>query len=310
VQSLHQLISGVAAVAPGAPRRPTVLTFHAPYHEEFLARHREGRSDGSVGAVPAALSAILRQGDRYLVRRSHEVLVLSEFAQFQVEALDPSVRVTQAPAGVDTDRFAPPADEAERRACLKALGFAPDGPPLIVTVRRLVPRMGLADLVEAAGKLGQPFRLAIAGEGPERAALEAHLVASGLDRHVRLLGRLPENQLPALYRAASMFVLPTRSLEGFGMATVEALASGLPVIATTVAANIEVLRGVAGATLVPPNDPAALAAAMETWLADPTAAAEAGLASRAHACSTLGWDRHLDAFEQAAERAVAAGVRA
>jgi len=176
-------------------------------------------------------------------------------------------------------------------------------------VRRLEPRMGLADLVEACRLLrasGVALRLVIAGDGPLRAELRAQVERAGLVGCARLAGKVSEAELPDLYRAASVFVLPTRSLEGFGLATAEALASGLPVVATSAGATPELLAGLRGAAVCPPGDPAALARALAPLLADAAARESAGRAARAHAEAALGWERHLDAVEESARAVVAA----
>lgn len=301
VLHLHQLLSGVAALSRGVPLPPVrVLTFHAPYHLEFLARWRQGQEAGRVPLAARAVSRVLARGDRRLVRRADALLVLSEFARRQVDALDrdAALRTRIAPAGVDLQRFRPegPADVP---------GLPPGDAPLILTVRRLVARMGLPDLLDAAGQLAErdvPFRLAIAGDGAEREGLQARARDLGLGERVAFLGRVPDELLPALYRAADVFVLPTRSLEGFGMVTAEALASGLPVIATDAGASAEVLADVDGARLVPPVDPPALAAALEGLLTDGAERERVAAAARAHAERRLDWALHLDAFEDAVAR--------
>jgi len=308
VVHLHQMLSAVAALAPGSATRrlPALFSFYAPYHLEYLARFRDGGGDGAVPARARAVAAMLRLGDRYALGRADRVLVLSEFCRGQVAELAPAVApgASVAPAGVDLSRFRPAADEAERHAAARRLGLPADA-PLVVTVRRLVERMGLPDLVEAARRLsarGVAAHVAIAGEGPLRARLQA--AAEGeLAGRLTLAGRVPEDDLPALYRAASVFVLPTRSLEGFGMATVEALASGLPVVVTDAGASREVVAGARGARIVPPRDPGRLAEALAALLADPSARARAGRAARAHAERAHAWDGHLDAIEHAAGRA-------
>ncbi len=311
VWALHQLLSALAALARGARRKPTVLTFHAPYHLEFLARWRDGRADGRVPTVPRALSALLRHGDRWVLRRSDEILAFSDFAASQVGELDRRAfeRITLAPPGVDLGRFRPAHDEFERARCAAAFNL-PEDVPLLLSVRRLVPRMGLSDLVDATARLatdGTPACLAIAGDGPERATLEQRIRDRGLGDQVRMLGRVTDERLPQLYRAASVFALPTRSLEGFGMATAEALASGLPVVATRVGASIQVLAPLQHATLVEPAAPDALAAGLAPLLANHALRARAGAEARRHAETQLDWSRHIDAFTQAAERAIAAG---
>jgi len=309
---VHQPLSGVAAVAPGARRpRPVLCSFYAPYHEEFLARHREGFDAGRAPLSALAVSALMRHADRYLLRRSDRILVLSEFARAQVASLLPAAagRTAIAPAGVDLDRYRPARDEAEGARAREFLGLPEGTAPLVVSVRRLEARMGLPDLVEACRLLrsrGVALRLAIAGDGPLRAELRERIEAAGLQPCARLLGRVPEPDLPGLYRAASVFVLPTRSLEGFGLATAEALASGLPVVATSAGATPELLSGVPGVSLCPPGDPLALAEALARLLADAGLRRRAAGAAREHAERALGWERHLSAVEGAAAAAVAA----
>ncbi len=317
VLHLHQMLSGVAAVAPGLGRHGTagggavIGSFYAPYNEEYLARFRDGHAAGDVPWSARAVSAVLRHGDRALLRASRQVVVLSRFSLGQVAGLLPSAaaRTTIAAPGVDLVRFTPAPDRTAARAAADVFGLPSDGTPLLLSVRRLVPRMGLADLIEAAailGARGVRCHVAIAGTGEERDALAARAAAAGLAGRCSFLGRVAEERLPELYRAASAFVLPTRCLEGFGMATAEALASGLPVVATEVGANAELLAGVSGSALVPPADPAALADALTPLLTDLDAAARAGRAARAHAEARLTWNGHIDAVEQAGERALAA----
>jgi glycosyltransferase involved in cell wall biosynthesis len=308
---VHQPLSGVAAVAPGATRpAPVLSSFYAPYHEEYLARFREGRADGAVPASARAVSAVLRHGDRYLLRRSRRVLVLSHYSRAQVARLCPEAleRTTVAPAGVDLQRFRPARDEDERRACLARFGLSASTGPMILSVRRLVPRMGLADLVEAGRRMAgsdTAWQLAIAGVGPLTESLQTQAREAGLAGRVHLLGHVPDDALPDLYRAAAVFVLPTRSLEGFGMASAEALASGLPVVLTDAGASAELLDGLPGSTLCPPEDPQAIAQALGPLLATPELRTQAGAAARAYAEQHLAWDLHLDAVERAASDVVA-----
>jgi glycosyltransferase involved in cell wall biosynthesis len=308
---VHQPLSGVAAVAPGAVRpAPVLSSFYAPYHEEYLARFRAGPPDGAAPVAARAVSAVLRHGDRYLLRRSQRVLVLSRYSREQVAHLCPDARrrTTVAPAGVDLARFRPARDEHERQASLAHFGLSPSAGPLILSVRRLVPRMGLSDLLEACRLLGTrhgAWQLALAGEGPLARSLANEVREAGLDGRVHLLGRIPDDALPQLYRAASVFALPTRDLEGFGMATAEALACGLPVVATRAGASVELLEDLEGATLCAPGEPQALAHALHALVADGDARTRAGLAARLHAERHLAWDGHVDAVEHAAHELLA-----
>lgn len=99
--------------------------------------------------------------------------------------------------------------------------------------------MGLDTLIEACRLLrndGYEFRTLIGGGGPLQNVLQQQIDASDLNQSVRLLGRLPEEQLAASYAAADCFILPTRALECFGLIVLEALACDTPVIASNVAA--------------------------------------------------------------------------
>lgn len=309
VVHVHQIASAVPAFAPGGARtRTRLFSFYAPYHLEFLARFQEGRTTGEAPLRARTVSRVLARADRYLLSRAREVLVLSEFSRGQVAQLCPeaAARTTVAPAGVDLARFTPAPDDDSRRAAADTCGLPLGDGPLLVTVRRLVARMGLTDLLEACGRLaadGLSFRLAIAGTGELETRLRERATELGLAERVAFLGRVPDERLPALYRAADVFVLPTRSLEGFGMATAEALASGLPVVATDAGATGEVLADVPGARLVPAGDASRLADALRALLTDPAARAAAAASAHRHAQARLGWDRHLTAIEEAMARA-------
>ena len=307
---LHQMLSAVAAISPGSGLAvPRLFSFYAPYHQEYLARYREGLAGAAVPLKSRAIASILKRADRYLLDHSDGVLVLSRFSRAQIEdsgspAMD---RVQIAGAGVDLERFRPPVDDDDRGRCRRRLGLEDDGAPWLLSVRRLVPRMGLGDLLDACAGLarrGLAFRLALAGDGEQRAALQERASELDLGDRVRFLGRVADDELGDLYRACSLFVLPTRSLEGFGMVTAEALAAGLPVVGTDAGATTEVLGGVPGSRLVPAGDPAALETALAESLQDPVALETAGRAAREHAEQSLHWDVHLDALEAMARRLV------
>jgi glycosyltransferase involved in cell wall biosynthesis len=115
---------------------------------------------------------------------------------------------------------------------------------VLLTVRRLVPRMGLDNLLEAVALLKPrlpQLRLLIGGVGGLRDRLEALSAAKGLRETVKFLGAISEADLSAYYQAADLFVLPTLALEGFGLATLEALACGTPVVGTPAGATPEIL---------------------------------------------------------------------
>jgi glycosyltransferase involved in cell wall biosynthesis len=123
------------------------------------------------------------------------------------------------------------------------LGLPPER-TLLLTVRRLYARMGLENLVRAmaAAAREQPDALLlIGGRGPLQTRLQELIDEHALAEHVHLLGYIADERLPLYYQAADCFVLPSVELEGFGLATLEALACGTPVLGTAVGGTVEVL---------------------------------------------------------------------
>jgi glycosyltransferase involved in cell wall biosynthesis len=169
-----------------------------------------------------------------------------------------------------------------------ALPAAPDGmpprtTPVLLCPARLAPIKGHRDLLEAAARLvarGIPFELWLAGEGPERAAIERRIDERGLGERVRLLGTVPHAELLGMYRdrQADCVVLPSLH-EGLSVALVEAMAYGVPVIATGVGGVPELLENGAG-LLVPPSDPDALTEALARVLGSSALRAELAHAGR------------------------------
>lgn len=163
--------------------------------------------------------------------------------------------------GVDLARFQP----VDRAAAKAALGISG---PLLLTVGYLIERKGQRIAIDAAARI-PGATLLIAGQGPARPELEAQIASLGVGDRVRLLGSLPHGDLPALFAAADIMVLPTAS-EGLANVWVEALASGTPVVTSDVGGAVEVIRGPAAGRLVP-RDADAVAAAIRAILADPPA---------------------------------------
>lgn len=178
-------------------------------------------------------------------------------------------RVSAIANPVDHRRIAELAQEAP--------AFVPDG-PYVVAAGRLVPNKNFAMLLDAYARSGLPARLVILGEGPERAALESRAQALGIADRVDMPGFI-DNPYALLARAA-LFAMPSNA-EGFPNGLVEAMACGLPVVATNCASGpSEILAGLAreavpgpmdvdAGALVPPDDPARFADALSAVHAEP-----------------------------------------
>jgi glycosyltransferase involved in cell wall biosynthesis len=148
--------------------------------------------------------------------------------------------------------------------------------PCVLTLAALVARKGIDVLLDACAQQQQhEARLWIAGEGPERDALTARAQALGLGARVRFLGRREDKA--DLLNACDVFVLPSR-LEGLGVAALEAMAARRPVVASRVGGLADVVADDETGLLVPPNDPASLARALDRLLVDPGLRARLGAA--------------------------------
>lgn len=211
---------------------PFVFHFHGPWALESKA---EGEFAPSVWCK--------RQVERLVYSNAHRFIVLSEaFAEILVDEYGVSRDDIQiVPGGVEVDRFDTPVPPLEAR---KRLGWPTDR-PIIFSVRRLVRRVGLEQLIQAMEHVSRHIPeicLLIAGKGPLASVLKKEIKDRDLTDHVTLLGFLPEDDLPLAYRAADYSIVPTRSLEGFGLVAVESLAAGTPVLVTPVGGLPEVVR--------------------------------------------------------------------
>jgi glycosyltransferase involved in cell wall biosynthesis/SAM-dependent methyltransferase len=303
VLHLHQPLSGLGALgAPGARTLPSLYTFHSPAPVEYWLRrgssplHRPGPA-GVVGA------AILWAAERACVRRASRVQVLSAYSAELLRRLYgvSGARVVRIPGGADLERFRPVAD---RVALRRRLGL-PESRPLVLTVRNLERRMGLDRLLAALGTVRRRWPevlLVVAGTGSLGRPLAELARALGLEGHVRFLGFVDEATLPDLYATADLFVLPTRALEGFGLATVEALACGTPVVGTPVGATPELLAPLDPALLARDATAEGLAEALDRFLtrlrADPAGVAALRRACRHHAETHYDWEASVDGLER------------
>jgi glycosyltransferase involved in cell wall biosynthesis len=219
---------------------------------------------------------------------THVTAVSEEVAASSVALGIPRSRVTVIPNGVDVSRF----DGRDARPADAGLPAIPGGVPLIGSVGCLAPRKDYGTLLEALARLaatGRDVRAAIAGDGPDRADLEARSRALGLAERVAFLGE--RGDVDRLLPAFDVFVLSSRE-EGIPNALLEAMAAARPCVVTRVGGNAEVLRDGDTGWLVPPRDPAALAAAIAAALDDPASARARGRAAR----ESVRTERSIDAM--------------
>jgi len=257
-----------------------VYTFHSPSFEEEQVEAEVLRRDERPGLrrfvkrlwVPLSVSE-KRRCERRVLKRSSLIFVLSRFMRWRLrEFFDvPDDRVCVVPGGVDTARFRP----AENRSAVRERLGLPSDRHVLLTVRRLVPRMGLKTLVEAMPAVvrQQPnVLLCIGGAGPLRGDLVRLVHKLGLERCVRLLGLIPAEDLPDWYRAADYFIMPSEFLEGFGLSTLEAMACGTAPLGTPVGGTAELLADVDRSLLFGGTTAEHLAEGIVSHIANQTAA--------------------------------------
>lgn len=253
---------------------------------------------GAEVTVPGRLP-----GSRNLLRRviAHSSLVIAAGGYPEAEGRRAVGRAhfppaVQVPPGVDPERFHP-LGAIDRAAARARLGLPRTG-PLVVSVSRLVARKGMDTLIEAAALLQQgrsDLTVAIAGSGRDHPRLQ--LLARRARVPVRLMGRVPDADLPALYGCADVFAMCCRNRwwgleqEGFGIVFLEAAACGIPSVAgDSGGAADAVIDDGTGIVVRRPDDAGEVAGAIGRLLGDPGLAAAMGQEARRRVEAEFGYD--------------------
>jgi D-inositol-3-phosphate glycosyltransferase len=274
----HFWMSGYAALrARLGLGIPVAQTYHAL---GVVKRRHQGSKDTSPPARLAVEMRIAREADRIVATCSDEVFELLRLGADRR-------RVSVVPCGVDLRRFSP-RGPAERR---------PSGLDRVVAVGRLVERKGFGNLISALRHVpdtelvlvGGPEREALGGDPEARRLLRLARRVGVADR-VELRGRVGRDELPALLRSADV-VASVPWYEPFGIVPLEAMACGVPVVASAVGGLIDtVVNGVTGLH-VPPRSPERIGGALRSLLADPECRRALGEAGAKRARARYGWDR-------------------
>lgn len=282
----HFWMSGVAALAAAdgwaAEDRPipVVHTFHAL---GVVKRRHQGAQDTSPPEREWMEPDVGRRADEIVATCSDEAFELRNLGVARR-------RITVIPCGVDLDHFTPDGPADERRARYRVL-----------SVGRLVPRKGVGTAIDAIAALvhrGVDVEFVIVGGGaeaddrtdPELERLRDIAERSGAGAYIDLRGRLPQSELPTLYRSADVVVC-TPWYEPFGIVPLEAMACGVPVVASSVGGLIDsVVDGRTGRH-VPPRDVEAIASTVGDLLEDRSERARLGANGRRRMQSRYSWDR-------------------
>lgn len=219
----------------------TIYTCHSLSFEEYISRNPKPKK-----ALERLFYYINREFRRYIersiIKKCDSVIVLSNYTKNKLvknHGINES-NICVIHGGVDIIRFFPP-DSKDR---IKDLLGYPHDRVILFTLRNLVPRMGLENLIKAVFMLKSRFPrfyLIIGGSGPLREHLMRLTEELGLNSYIRFEGFITDERLHLYYQGSDLFVLPSKELEGFGLVTLEALACGVPVLGTPIGGTKEIL---------------------------------------------------------------------
>ncbi|MFT7621112.1 MAG: phosphatidylinositol alpha-1,6-mannosyltransferase [Myxococcota bacterium] len=288
----------------------TIVTGHWYVAAAALWARRMGRVDRVYLAahgqellkdpVPGPLRAAYRAHRASVVRRVDGCFPVSRYTGKLLADLGVAPeRIHIVPNGTDPERFD---NETTREAAttLRARYDLGEG-PILSTVARLVPRKGIDTVIEALPDLcaaHDGLMYCVAGGGPDQGRLEALAQRLGVANRVRFLGRIPDDDVGALYQVCSAFVMPARqegaSVEGFGLVFREAGACGAPVVGSYSGGIPDAIQNGDTGLLVPPGDSDELANAVSRILNSPGLASQMGARGREVARSVGTWQHAAD----------------
>lgn len=259
-------------------KKPFILTQHNTFIDyQSMLNILEHLNDLTVG------KSVLKDADRVIV-------VSKKTMEYVLKLGADKSKTSVIYNGVDIDRFHP-ANKGESR---KKLGL-PKNRKIILSVRRLVYKNGLDTLIESASRVAQnhPDTLFIvAGKGPSRKLIQDRIKELGIEDNIKLTGFVPGRLLPVYYDAADYFVLPSASGEGLPLVLLEAMACGLPVVATTVGGTPEIIKHMKNGVLVPPRNPEAMAETISKLLSERLGPA-IGEEARKNVEENFSWEKNL-----------------
>ena len=236
------LSSLIAARLAKKYSKPLVVTQHNTFiqYNNFW-NFFEGLNDLTVG------KQILKLADKIIVvSNATRKYVLSLGADYE--------KIVVLHNGVDTHRFRP-LDKSKEKI-RKKLDISRNS-KVALTVRRLVYKNGIDTLLKSAKsvvKKNSNIVFLIIGKGPDLSGTKKRIQQLELEKNIKLLGFISDKELPAYYNAADFFILPSKSGEGLPLVSLEAMACGLPIIATDVGGIKEIIEDKYG-IIVPPDDP-------------------------------------------------------
>ena len=258
--NFHQPFSSLGVLLSQKSRSiKKIYTCHSLSFEEYISRNPKP-SDPFQNLYYHINIISRKMIEKNILKKTDGIMTLSRFTQnklFNIHNISPEKTVI-IPGGVDLVRFRPSEDQSLLR---QELGIPPEK-FILLTVRNMVQRMGLENLLfafkEIVNKAPDTY-LVIGGEGPMKEPLLSLVQELQLNDHTKFADYIDDEKLPSYYQMADLFILPTIELEGFGLVTLEAMASGLPVLGTPVGGTEEILSAFDKTLLFKDTEPSSIA---------------------------------------------------
>lgn len=258
----------------GEVARRWAASFGVPYAVVLHGADVPGSQPGRFGVVYPIVKPLVRR----VWRQARRVISVSDGLRDLALQTWPEGRIDVVPNGVDVDLFSPGPSRTPREP----------GPLVVCAVARLIEIKGLQHLIDAVAQAPEAvrrrIRLRLCGVGTYENELRRRAQAAGLEAQVEFAGLVPYEQIPDELRAADVFALPSLQ-EGLPLSLLEAMASGLPVVASAVGGIPTVIRNDANGLLVAAGDVAALRDALVRLADDPALRTRLGVAARRDACA-------------------------
>jgi glycosyltransferase involved in cell wall biosynthesis len=276
----HPYISScIASKVAKKYKRPLILTQHNTFVDfRSWLNIVEHLNDWFVGSI------VLKNADKVIT-------VSRKTMEYVLKLRADKSKISVIYNGVDQNFFHP-MDKEESRGKLSL----PENKIMILTVRRLVYKNGLDTLIESASILARDIPnllFVVVGNGSDRRFITNRIKQLGVNGNFKLTGFVPEKLLPLYYNAADYFVLPSSSGEGLPMVLLEAMACGLPVIATKVGGIPEIIRDMMNGVLVPPRNKEALAQTILKLLSLKEESEAIRIRNRKIVEDKFNWDKNL-----------------
>jgi glycosyltransferase involved in cell wall biosynthesis len=276
--------SCLAGIIATKYKKPFIVTQHNTFIDyKSILNIIEHLNDFTIG------KSVLQRADKILT-------VSKETMKYVLKLGADKSKTSVMYNGVDTNIFY----SGNKNDSRKILDL-PKKPKIIFSLRRLVYKNGLDTLIESAALVAKnkpDILFVIAGKGPSRKLIEESIKELGIEDNIKLTGFVPDKLLPIYYNAADCFVLPSASGEGLPLVLLEAMACGLPVIATTVGGSPEIINHQQNGFLIPPRNPKAMAKAILKIIIDEKMAKSISGQAKKSVNNNFSWEENVRQLQQ------------